>query len=92
VLYKQISSAALQAAENREVNECKRVGLFQSLARFLDFAPVLSNESTGTSLEMTRIEIASNLKSRIIPIVIKCCKGLSLSYNCPQILCFKNFR
>ena len=37
----------------------KRVSLFQSLARFLDCAALLSNESTGAPLEMTRIEIAS---------------------------------
>ncbi len=29
------------------------VGLIQFGARFLDFAPVLSDESTGASLEMT---------------------------------------
>ena len=33
------------------------VGLIQFGARFLDFAPVLSDESTRAPLEMTRIEI-----------------------------------
>ena len=30
-------------------------GLIQLDARFLDFAPVLSDENTGASLEMTRM-------------------------------------
>ncbi len=35
------------------------VGLIKFEARFLDFAPVLSDESTGASLEMTEGEVAS---------------------------------
>jgi len=43
----------MKNSESRGVYALIDEGLIQFGARFLDFAPVLSNESTGAPLEMT---------------------------------------